>query len=75
MREELIHNFSLLKEEVLELTGDMLSLESTSYWGVTYTKFEWLVEIVFAHLYHHRGQLQAMLVHCYDMDPRVPMFE
>ncbi|TMU83568.1 DinB family protein [Bacillus sp. BHET2] len=74
MREELISNFSLLKEEVSGMTDDMLEVETTAYWGVTYTRFEWLVEIA-AHLYHHRGQLHAMLVHCYDMDPCVPMFE
>ena len=42
--------------------------------GVTYSRYEWSLEIV-AHLYHHRGQLHAMLVHCNGKDPKVPLFE
>lgn len=57
---------SYSEEEILQKT--------TSYWGVTYTRFEWLLEIV-AHLYHHRGQLHAMLVHCLKNDPKVALFE
>ncbi|MEO4052539.1 DinB family protein [Solibacillus sp. CAU 1738] len=45
-----------------------------AYWGVTYTRYEWLIEIV-AHLYHHRGQLHAMLTHCYNMKLEVALFE
>ena len=74
IRKELLHNFHSLKEGTAALTEDMLMEEMTSYWGVTYTRFEWLVEIV-AHLYHHRGQLHAMLVHCIDRDPQVRLFE
>jgi uncharacterized damage-inducible protein DinB len=74
MRKELIHNFRNLREEISGLTDDLLTVETKSHWGVTYTKFEWLVEIV-AHLYHHRGQLHAMLVNCYDRDLRVSLFE
>ncbi|MCR8849758.1 DinB family protein [Rossellomorea sp. SC111] len=74
MRNELRQNFHYLKERVSALTEERLIEETTSYWGVTYTRFEWLVEVT-AHLYHHRGQLHAMLVHCYDIDPQVPMFE
>lgn len=74
MREELTYNFNSLREEVSGLSEDMLTVETTSHWGVTYTTFEWLVEIV-AHLYHHRGQLHAMLVHCCDRDLGVMLFE
>ncbi|MCC5801094.1 DinB family protein [Rossellomorea vietnamensis] len=74
MRVELQENFHYLKKQVAEWTEDMLVEETTAYWGVTYTRFEWLVEIA-AHLYHHRGQLHCMLVHCYDKDPGVPLFE
>ncbi|MEH7803874.1 DinB family protein, partial [Bacillus pumilus] len=28
-----------------------------------------------AHVYHHRGQLHAMLVHCYNKDLKILMFE
>ncbi|MBN8192768.1 DinB family protein [Bacillus sp. NTK074B] len=74
IKDELLHHFSSLKEGVGAMTDEMLTEETTSYWGVTYTRFEWLVEIV-AHLYHHRGQLHAMLVHCIDRDPQVQLFE
>ncbi|MEI2666185.1 DinB family protein [Rossellomorea sp. LJF3] len=74
IRKELRENFHYLKERVAAWTEAMLMEETTSYWGVTYTRFEWLVEIA-AHLYHHRGQLHSMLVHCYAKDPQVPMFE
>ncbi|WP_234007866.1 hypothetical protein [Lysinibacillus sp. FJAT-14745] len=46
----------------------------TSHWGVTYSRYEWLLEIL-AHVYHHRGQLHAMLVHCCGIDQKVPLFE
>ncbi|KPL58691.1 DinB family protein [Rossellomorea vietnamensis] len=74
MRVELREDFHYLKKQVAAWTEDMLVEETTAYWGVTYTRFEWLVEVA-AHLYHHRGQLHAMLVHCYDQDPQIPMFE
>ncbi|WP_201716051.1 DinB family protein [Rossellomorea arthrocnemi] len=74
MRKELLHHFHFLKEQVAAWTDDMLIEETTSYWGVTYARFEWLVEIA-VHLYHHRGQLHAMLVHCLDREPGVSMFE
>ncbi|CAN7493896.1 DinB family protein [Rossellomorea sp. LjRoot5] len=74
MRKELQHNFHYLKERVAVWTEEMLLEETSSYWGVTYPRFEWLVEVA-AHLYHHRGQLHSMLVHCYGKDPQIPMFE
>jgi uncharacterized damage-inducible protein DinB len=49
-------------------------LESkTSYWGVSYSRYEWLVEIV-AHFYHHRGQIYQMIVE-HISDPGVRLFE
>ena len=44
-----------------------------SYWGVSYTRYEWLLEIV-AHLYHHRAQLHVMLT-AMDVEMDVPLFE
>ena len=67
-------NYQLLEEKFMKFTENELQKETTSFWGVTYTRFEWLLEIV-AHIYHHRGQLHAMLVHCYEKDPKVPLFE
>lgn len=74
MREALLANYNLLENRYLEYTEGELMQTTTSYWGVSYTRFEWLLEIS-SHLYHHRGQLHAMLVHCVGKDPEVTLFE
>lgn len=74
MKEALLSNFTLLENRYLHYTEDELMQMTTSYWGVSYTRFEWLLEIS-SHLYHHRGQLHAMLVHCARKDPEVALFE
>ncbi|GIN59848.1 hypothetical protein J8TS2_41670 [Lederbergia ruris] len=74
IKEGLRTNFKALKNEYLNLSEEELKMETTSYWGVTYTRYEWLLEIL-AHIYHHRGQLHAMLVHCYHQDPNILLFE
>ncbi|MGI8316392.1 DinB family protein [Halobacillus mangrovi] len=67
-------HFSLLRTQYENYSEDHLFTETTSWWGVTYTRFEWLLQIV-AHMYHHRGQLHAMLVHTYNKDPEILLFE
>lgn len=74
MKESLLANFALLENRYLGYTEEELMKTTTSYWGVSYTRFEWLLEIS-SHLYHHRGQLHAMLVHCVEKDPEVALFE
>ncbi|WOV87194.1 DinB family protein [Sporosarcina oncorhynchi] len=74
MKEALLSNFSILKKRYLNYSEEELLQTTTSYWGVSYTRFEWLLEIS-SHLYHHRGQLHAMLVHCSGKDPQVSLFE
>lgn len=74
IKSELLNNFAFLKAEVMKLDEHELLTETTSYWGVTYTRYEWLLEIL-AHLYHHRGQLHAMLVHCCRKNLNVALFE
>lgn len=74
IKEALLSNFQLLEDQFMVFTEDELQEEITSFWGVTYTRYEWLLEMV-AHIYHHRGQLQAMLVHCYKQDPEILLFE
>jgi uncharacterized damage-inducible protein DinB len=67
IRNGLLANYQTLSEqELFEKT--------TSYWGVSYSRYEWLLEIL-AHLYHHRGQLHAILVHYYGKNINVPLFE
>ncbi len=72
--EVMFQHFSHLKAQFENYTEEHLYTETTSWWGVTYTRFEWLLEII-AHMYHHRGQLHSMLVHTYKKDPGVLLFE
>ena len=74
IRDVLINNFQLLEKSYLNYTDGELHQTITSFWGVTYSRYEWLLEIL-AHIYHHRGQLHAVLVHCYGKDPKISMFE
>ncbi|MGE7624718.1 DinB family protein [Viridibacillus sp. NPDC096237] len=46
---------------------------ATSYWGTTYSHFEWLLEIL-AHLNHHRAQLH-LYVTLMRKEPSVMLFE
>lgn len=71
---ELIHNFERLKAFYLPLTEAQLSEPCTSYWGVTYSRYEWLLETL-VHVTHHRGQLHAMLVHCLGKQTDLALFE
>lgn len=72
--DRLFENFSQLKAQFENYTEDHLYTKTTSWWGVTNTRFEWLVQTV-SHMYHHRGQLHAMLVHTYQKDPEILLFE
>jgi len=74
IKEALLSNYTFLQERFMEFNEEELHVEMTSYWGTTYSRYEWLVEIT-AHLYHHRGQLHSILVHCYSMDLKVQLFE
>lgn len=71
---EILSNYSYLERAFREMTEEELHQKMTSYWGVAYSRYEWLLEIV-AHMYHHRGQLHAVLVHCNGKDPGVLLFE
>ncbi|MDQ0220460.1 DinB family protein [Peribacillus cavernae] len=53
-------SFSFLNEKVNNFTESQLREEKPSYWGIVYTRFEWLLEIL-SHYYHHRGQIHALL--------------
>ncbi|KQL18208.1 DinB family protein [Cytobacillus solani] len=74
IKDALVVNYKCLKECYMKFTEAELQESITSYWEVTYTRFEWLLEIL-AHVYHHRGQLHSMLVHCYGKDPNILLFE
>ncbi|MEW9501235.1 DinB family protein [Jeotgalibacillus marinus] len=74
IKDGLLVNFEALKNNYMNLSEEELLTETSSHWGLTYTRYEWLLEIL-AHVYHHRGQLHAMLVHCDGKDPKILMFE
>lgn len=74
MQQALHQNYEALRVRYLAYTESELSKNITAYWGVTYTRYEWLLEIL-AHLYHHRGQLHAILVHTLHHDPKITLFE
>lgn len=74
IKDVLLTSFQSLKNNYSGLSDEELIEQTTAYWGITYTRYEWLLEIM-AHIYHHRGQLHAMLVHCYSKDPKILMFE
>ncbi|MCE4050419.1 MULTISPECIES: DinB family protein [Bacillaceae] len=68
------HSFLLLKSTYEGFSDEQLFEQIKSYWGTVYTRYEWLLEIL-AHIYHHRGQLHAMLVHMYRKEPPIALFE
>lgn len=74
IKEGLLSNYEALRNRYSKLSNEELQAKTTSYWGVNYTRYEWLLEIL-AHVYHHRGQLHAMLTYCYGKDPKIPLFE
>lgn len=71
---QLAHSFKQLKTFYLPLTDSQLQKIHTAYWGVSYSRFEWLLEIL-VHLTHHRGQLHSMLVHHLNSNPKTGLFE
>lgn len=73
IEQQLFENFRFLKNNISKYKEEELLEQTTSYWGVTYTRYEWLLEIVI-HISHHRGQLHTMLSHC-GKDLKVQLFE
>ncbi|WP_158095022.1 DinB family protein [Gottfriedia luciferensis] len=61
MRGLLLKNLFQIKETYLNMKEDDLFVKVTSYWGLEYSRFEWLVEIL-VHFTHHRAQLHMLLV-------------
>ncbi|WP_226605895.1 DinB family protein [Bacillus cereus] len=73
MQQTMIEGYNLLSKTFLSYSQIELAEVMTAYWGISYSRFEWLLEIV-AHFYHHRGQIHLLL--CEHMkDPRIPLFE
>ncbi|GGO02906.1 DinB family protein [Saccharibacillus kuerlensis] len=74
LESSLLQHYSALKTGIASLTNRELEQQTVSYWGVKYSRFEWLVETL-AHFYHHRGQLHAMIVHVLHKNPEIKLFE
>lgn len=70
----LISNYSYLKEGIELLQEEELLRETTSFFGVVHSRYEWLLDTQ-AHLFHHRGQLHSMIVHMLKRQPNVQLFE
>ncbi|WP_228116970.1 hypothetical protein [Priestia megaterium] len=63
LKAALVEGFNQLKAVYSSFDEQKLFSLQTSYWGCTYTCFEWLLEIQ-SHLYHHRAELYTLLT-CY----------
>ncbi|WP_439019815.1 DinB family protein [Bacillus thuringiensis] len=73
MQQIMLEGYNLLSKTFLSYSQEELAEVMTAYWGVSYSRFEWLLEIL-SHFYHHRGQIHILL--CEHMkDPCIPLFE
>ncbi|PGB04697.1 DinB family protein [Bacillus toyonensis] len=73
MQQMMIQGYDLLSKTFLSYSNEELAEIMTAYWDISYSRFEWLLEIV-AHFYHHRGQIHILLVE-HVKDPCIPLFE
>ncbi|QWI49298.1 DinB family protein [Bacillus mycoides] len=73
MQQTMIQGYDLLSKTFLSYSNEELAEIMTTYWGISYSRFEWLLEIV-AHFYHHRGQIHILLVE-HIKDPKISLFE
>lgn len=53
-------SYSILLDAYQELEQEELMVQTTSYWGTTFSQVEWLLMIL-THLSHHRAQLYSFL--------------
>ncbi|TCJ84173.1 UNVERIFIED_ORG: DinB family protein [Bacillus cereus] len=73
IQQTMIQGYDLLSKTFLSYSNEQLAEMKTAYWGISYSRFEWLLEIV-AHFYHHRGQIHILLCE-HTKDPHIPLFE
>lgn len=74
IQEALMKNYADLKDGIGKLRDEELLAETASFFGVVHSRYEWLLDTQ-AHLFHHRGQLHAMIIHLLKREPNVPLFE
>jgi uncharacterized damage-inducible protein DinB len=73
IQQTMIQGYDLLSKTFLSYSNEELAEIMTAYWGISYSRFEWLLEIV-AHFYHHRGQIHILLCE-HVKDPNIPLFQ
>ncbi|OWR27268.1 hypothetical protein CDO73_23800 [Saccharibacillus sp. O23] len=73
IKKSLLANYNELVETFSRYSEEELFEQKKSYWGVEYTRFEWLLEIL-GHVYHHRGQLHTY-ISMDRKDVKVQLFE
>ncbi|MGV2883523.1 DinB family protein [Paenibacillus taichungensis] len=73
IKEALIANQMYLYHRYRQFNTEELLQVTDSYWGASYSRLEWLLEIM-GHVYHHRGQLHTMLT-LTGIEPKVALFE
>ncbi|MDH4422293.1 MULTISPECIES: DinB family protein [Bacillus] len=73
IQQTMLQGYELLSKTFLSYSDEELAEVKTAYWGISYSRFEWLLEIV-AHFYHHRGQIHILLCeHVKDLN--IPLFQ
>lgn len=73
MKKVLVSGFEDLSQKYQSYSIEELNEIKASYWGVPYSRFEWLLQIM-AHFYHHRAQLHMFLSESKNMD-NINLFE
>ena len=74
IKDALIRNYAFLKEGIGKLYDAELLQETTSFFDIVHSRYEWLLDTK-AHLFHHRGQLHAVIVDLLKREPNVQLFE
>ncbi|KAA8783526.1 DinB family protein [Paenibacillus amylolyticus] len=72
IKDSFIENRNFLYQRYMQFTTEELLHVTTSYWGASYSRLEWLLEMM-GHMYHHRGQLYTMLT-LTGREPKTAMF-
>lgn len=73
IQKTMLESFQLLCKTFQSYSTAELEEITQSYWGVSYSRFEWLLQIV-VHFYHHRAQLHTLLTE-HVCGLQVPLFE
>ncbi|PEC19613.1 DinB family protein [Bacillus cereus] len=73
IQQTMLQGYDLLSKTFLSYSNEELAEIKTAYWGISYSRFEWLLEIV-VHVYHHRGQIHILLCE-HVKDPNIPLFQ